>query len=479
MVNGLSSTVDYAYDDANRLANVNGVNYTWDNNGNLLNDGVNSYTYNTVNQLTAMNGAWGTSSYTYNGLGDRLQQVVNGNTTTFAMDLNTSLTQALSDGTNTYIYGIDRIAQSTGTGTEYFLPDALGSVRQIVDANAHVTYTRAYDPYGVVTQASGTSQTAYGYTNEYADSYIKFIYLRSRWYDPASGRFTARDSWQGDYNRPISLNRWNYVDGNPINYTDPTGFIKQNEAGDADAIVEKLKVYHVFVSVDWGTGDYWNTITSSVCNWRDGLWTLGELKALKRGTIDLANAMGGLNKFIFNIGGVTVLKAATVDPGAAAASALHRIKVNSRLDDELNSWSAVHELAHVWDINSGNRFSAALAEITGSFTDPYHKPIKCDIDPNNPRRLKRFRGCNDAGYYYGGTPPAGAGVDFNILEDFAESVATYVYPDKAQQKLKDLKFKGDPNYDFLYYDDYRKQPRWTYIYALMHSAADIQTALNH
>jgi len=37
---------------------------------------------------------------------------MNGQTTTFTMDYNTGLTQALSDGTNTYIYGLDRIAQT-------------------------------------------------------------------------------------------------------------------------------------------------------------------------------------------------------------------------------------------------------------------------------------------------------------------------------------------------------------------------------
>ena len=48
------------------------------------------------------------------------------------MDLNTSLTQALNDGTYTYLYGNDRIAQ-VGTTAEYFLSDALGSVRQMTD----------------------------------------------------------------------------------------------------------------------------------------------------------------------------------------------------------------------------------------------------------------------------------------------------------------------------------------------------------
>jgi hypothetical protein len=37
------------------------------------------------------------------------------------------------------------------------------------------------------------------------------------------GRFLTKDSWQGDYYRPLSLNRWNYVEGNPVNYTDPSG----------------------------------------------------------------------------------------------------------------------------------------------------------------------------------------------------------------------------------------------------------------
>lgn len=37
-----------------------------------------------------------------NGLGDRLQETVDGQTITFAMDFNTGLPQVLSDSTNTY-----------------------------------------------------------------------------------------------------------------------------------------------------------------------------------------------------------------------------------------------------------------------------------------------------------------------------------------------------------------------------------------
>jgi hypothetical protein len=52
------------------------------------------------------------------------------------------------------------------------------------------------------------------------------LYLRVRHYSSADGRFTSRDTWSGDTNRPLSLNRWVYVEGNPVNFADPSGFAK-------------------------------------------------------------------------------------------------------------------------------------------------------------------------------------------------------------------------------------------------------------
>ncbi|HLO30505.1 MAG TPA: hypothetical protein VK249_15270 [Anaerolineales bacterium] len=188
-VNGLSFTASYGYDPAHqRMTSVNGVTYTWDANGNLRNDGVKTYTYDAANRLVTVSGPELAMSYAYSGLGDRLQEAVNGNTTTFTMDLNAGLTQALSDGTNTYIYDVDRLAQ-VNSGTEYFLGDALGSVRQLADANGAVTYASAYDPYGVTTQTYGAAQPAYGYAGEYSDSYNELVYLRARYYAPYLNQF--------------------------------------------------------------------------------------------------------------------------------------------------------------------------------------------------------------------------------------------------------------------------------------------------
>ncbi len=195
--------------------------YTFDANGNLLDDGVNTYTYDPANRLSTVDGP-SSAVYVYNGLGDRLQQTVDEETTTYVLDLAAGLTQVLDDGTNSYLYGNGRIAQ-VNTGTEYFLGDALGSVRQMTDGSGVVKLARAYDPYGVTRQNDATRQTMYGFTSEQTDSATGLIYLRARHYSPSNSRFMSRDTWGGNANQPMSYNRWNYTNANPVNLTDPTG----------------------------------------------------------------------------------------------------------------------------------------------------------------------------------------------------------------------------------------------------------------
>ena len=71
--------------------------------------------------------------------------------------------------------------------------------------------------------SAGTSQTAYGFTGEQHSADTQLLYLRARYYNPADGRFQSRDTRSGDGMRPMSMNRWMYVEGNPVNYSDHTG----------------------------------------------------------------------------------------------------------------------------------------------------------------------------------------------------------------------------------------------------------------
>jgi len=135
--------------------------------------------------------------------------------------LNAGLTQVLTDGTNTYLYGNGRISQHA-TQTEYFLGDALGSVRQLADTAGAVTLTQSYAPYGETVSSIGSGASAYQFTGESLDA-NGLTYLRARYYNSGDGRFLSRDTWNGNYNRPLSLNRWGYVEGNPINLTDASG----------------------------------------------------------------------------------------------------------------------------------------------------------------------------------------------------------------------------------------------------------------
>ncbi len=213
----------YTYDAANRLTSADGVSYTWDNNGNLLDDGAHTYTYDHANRLKAVSNQQSAVSYGYNGLGDRLQQTANSVTTSYTLDLNTGLTQVLSDGTNTYLYGAGRIAQQSAAGKEYFLGDALGSVRQLTNSDGGVSLARSYQPYGKLLASDGSGVTSYGFTGEWADT-NGLVYLRARYFAPQIGRFTTKDAWQGNDTKPMSYNAWLYVYANPVNLTDPSGY---------------------------------------------------------------------------------------------------------------------------------------------------------------------------------------------------------------------------------------------------------------
>jgi RHS repeat-associated protein len=54
------------------------------------------------------------------------------------------------------------------------------------------------------------------------------VYLRARWYDPATGRFVQMDSYEGDKTNPASFNKYVSFDDRPMDYTDPTGNISAN-----------------------------------------------------------------------------------------------------------------------------------------------------------------------------------------------------------------------------------------------------------
>ena len=54
----------------------------------------------------------------------------------------------------------------------------------------------------------------------YTDAETGFVYLRARYYDPATGQFLSRDPLVA-----LTGSAYGYVDGNPLNFTDPLGLL--------------------------------------------------------------------------------------------------------------------------------------------------------------------------------------------------------------------------------------------------------------
>jgi RHS repeat-associated protein len=200
---------------------VNGVPSSWDANGNLLSDSINTYTYDHANRLIGVSDGQDSYAFAYNGLGDRLQQTTPGGTTNYTLDLNAGLTQVLADGTNTFLYGLGRIGQQ-GADWAYHLPDALGSVRQLADPTGAVISAQSYEPYGESLGAFGSPASSYGFAGEWTDA-TGLQYLRARYYAPEVARFIGRDLWAGASMNPVSYNSWLYAYANPINLVDPSG----------------------------------------------------------------------------------------------------------------------------------------------------------------------------------------------------------------------------------------------------------------
>jgi RHS repeat-associated protein len=170
--------------------------------------------FDTANRLVETNRDGTALQPVYNGVGDRVAQMVGVTTTYFVLDV-IGLPEVIqtSEG-NSYLHlpGVI-VAESAGGEVRYLLSDGLGSVRQAVDDTGQVVMYNEYDPYGNPVQNGGES---YGYTGEWWQDEVGLLHLRARWYWPETGTFLSVDPVESE---PPYL----YVRGNVVNLIDPNG----------------------------------------------------------------------------------------------------------------------------------------------------------------------------------------------------------------------------------------------------------------
>jgi YD repeat-containing protein len=162
---GIPSAVSgNSFNAANEMTAFNGTPLTYDLNGNLLNDGTNTYTWDARNHLATLTGSGvipTSASFVYDGLGRRLEKTINQQSTAFLYDGWNPVQELTPSGLGQFAptatmltgLGIDEFFQRTDVnGSQSFVSDALGSTLALTNAAGSVRSRRV-----IPTNRSATS----------------------------------------------------------------------------------------------------------------------------------------------------------------------------------------------------------------------------------------------------------------------------------------------------------------------------------
>jgi RHS repeat-associated protein len=240
-VDSVAGSTTYTYDDNDRLLTETtaGVTktYTYDRNGNTLTEqepGKQTvYDWDSENrligaQITDTSGTKGVQ-YRYDVEGDRVSSTVNGVETRYLVDGNRQYAEVIEEYSpsgqvqTTYVHGLNLISQVRSGQTSTYLHDGFDSVRSLSNQAGTVANTYSYDAYGNLMRSTGTTKSDYGYRGEQFDPNLEMQYLRARYYDATTGRFSSVDPFEGLQDNSTSLHRYLYAYNNPISFADPSG----------------------------------------------------------------------------------------------------------------------------------------------------------------------------------------------------------------------------------------------------------------
>jgi RHS repeat-associated protein len=239
---------------SNRLAGTTGGSVrtlSYDAAGNMTTDNrvvtVLGYAYDASGRLVAARTGALTTSYTNNGLGERVSRSghgaasIPGGRETFVYDEKGHLLGEY-DGTGkaiqetVWLGDLPAAVLIPGKSPFYIAPDQLGGPHQIANSSRSTVWHWDHDPFG---NGAPKGSLLYNlrFPGQYFDSETGLHYNTFRDYDPATGRYVQSD--------PIGLqggvNTYAYAGVSPTGGIDPAGLEgASTEAGDSQHYVDKI-----------------------------------------------------------------------------------------------------------------------------------------------------------------------------------------------------------------------------------------------
>ncbi len=254
---------------------IGGATQTYDANGNLTSGMARTIAWNNENLPSSVTSGGVSETYGYNADSLRVKKV-RGTVTTIYLE---GLWEQTSSGTTRRFYTLNGqvVAVRTNAGStntvSYLHGDHLGSISVTTTSTGTAEPRQEFDPWGKV-RSGGITATTRNYTGQILDD-TGLLFYNARYYDPAIGRFISGDTvvpgtpsgtmngvavtpltvsfheggFRSKLNReskapfwfqmdsdakqqhgspmgpanPQALNRYSYVQNNPLKYTDPTG----------------------------------------------------------------------------------------------------------------------------------------------------------------------------------------------------------------------------------------------------------------
>lgn len=198
------------------------------------------------------------AEYVYNPFGERVKKVVydrqgTGTVTYFLFDGSSLSAQTDGDGQliDQYVYLEDHrpVARLSAREIQAIHTDHRGAPRLVTDSATRVIWQASYSPFGAATVEIEEINLPHRLPGQQLDVETGLHYNYYRHYDPSTGRYTTSD--------PLGLiagyNTYNYVGGNPLSATDPSGLIIFNPVSVGDAM-SSLRLGLYFLDTAGATG---------------------------------------------------------------------------------------------------------------------------------------------------------------------------------------------------------------------------------